>query len=100
MPGEAGRFAAERDFTPMMDSFEFNKIAGALPYCCIDDVRGSRLSILPFSDFVSDIARAKGSDGTSDAENAAEYQGSVLQTQPMDADPERRHELTNPVADK
>ena len=30
MPGEAGRSAAERDFTPMMDSFEFNKIAGAL----------------------------------------------------------------------
>lgn len=31
------------------------KIIGALPFCCIDDVRGSRLAILPFSDFVSPL---------------------------------------------
>lgn len=31
------------------------RIVGALPYCCIDDVRGSRLAILPFSDFVSPV---------------------------------------------
>jgi CelD/BcsL family acetyltransferase involved in cellulose biosynthesis len=34
------------------------RIVGALPFCCIDDVRGSRLAILPFSDFVSPVLTA------------------------------------------
>ncbi len=42
----------------VVDRDDGGQIVGALPYCCLDDVRGSRLSILPFSDFMVPVLGA------------------------------------------
>ncbi|MEM9654391.1 MAG: GNAT family N-acetyltransferase [Actinomycetota bacterium] len=34
------------------------RIVGALPFCCVDDVRSSRVAVLPFSDFVTPVLHA------------------------------------------